>query len=43
MEEGVGNVAYSYAFSWDVVAFFYKSVYYHKDVLIGSAILFTRW
>ena len=41
-EEGVSNVAYGYAFGWDVVAFFYKSAYYYKNVLIGLAMSFVR-
>jgi len=40
MEEGVSNVANSYAFSRDVVALFYKLAYYYKDILVGTAVLF---
>ena len=40
MEEGVSDVANGYTFSWDVVALFYKLVYYYKDILINTAILF---
>jgi len=43
MEKGVSNVADGYAFGRDVVALFYKSVYYHKDILIGTAVLFIGW
>ena len=39
-EEGVSNITNGYAFGWDVVALFYKLVYYYKDVLIGTALLF---
>jgi hypothetical protein len=43
VEEGVSDVTNGYAFSWDVVALFYKSAYYYKDVLIGTAVLFVGW
>jgi len=40
MEEGISNVINGYAFSWDVVALFYKLLYYYKDILVGTAPLF---
>ena len=43
IEEGVSDITNSYAFSWDIVALFYKSVYYYKDILIGIAVLFIGW
>ena len=42
-EEGVSDVANGYAFGRDVVALFYKSAYYYKDILIGTAMLFIGW
>jgi len=42
MEEGVNNITDGYAFSWDVVAFFYKSAYYYKDIFVGITILFIK-
>ena len=42
MEEGVSNITNSYAFSWDVIALFYKLVYYYKDIFINTAILFIK-
>ena len=43
IKEGVSNVTNGYAFSWDVVALFYKSAYYYKDILIDIAVLFIGW
>ena len=43
MEEGVSNITNGYAFGRDVVALFCKSVYYYKDILVGTAVSFIGW
>jgi hypothetical protein len=41
MEEGVSDITNSYTFSWDVVVLFCESVYYYKDILVGTTVSFT--
>ena len=43
VEKGISDVTNGYAFSRDVVALFYKLAYYHKDILIGTAVSFIGW
>ena len=43
MEEGVSDIANGYAFSWDIMVLFCKLVYYYKDILVGTAMLFIGW
>jgi hypothetical protein len=40
MEEGISDITNGYTFGWDIVALFYESVYYYKDILVGAAVSF---